>query len=46
MGQVLAKRREYGKLETRMSKEKQYNRKVEMNAGLRKLQTEIERLKA
>jgi len=44
MGQVLAKRREYGKLETPMSKEKQYNRKVEMNAELRVLGDEIEDL--
>ena len=45
MGQVLAKGKEYGKLETRMSKEKQFNRKVEMNAALRVLGDEIENLK-
>lgn len=46
MRQVIAKAREYEKLETRMKNEKQFNRKVEMNTGLRKLQTEIDRLKA
>jgi len=45
MGQVIAKGKEYGKLETRMSKEKQYNRKVEMNAELRALGGEIENFK-
>ena len=34
-----------GKLETRMNREKQFNRKVELNAELRKLKKTIERLK-
>ncbi len=46
MGQVIAKDKEVTKLETRMNKEKQFNRKVEMNADLRKLQDKVKRLKA
>ena len=45
MGQVLAKGREYEKLDTRMKNEKQFNRKVEMNAELRVLGDEIEKFK-
>ena len=45
MGQVIAKDKEYEKLETRMKKEKQFNRKVEMNAELRVLGGEVENLK-
>ncbi len=45
MGQVIAKNKEVKKLEARMNKEKQYNRKVEMNAELRTLQAKMERLK-
>ena len=45
MGQVLAKGKEYEKLGIRMKNEKQYNRKVEMNAELRVLGNEIENLK-
>lgn len=37
--------REAGKLEARMNKEKQYNRKVELNAELRKLKKEMNELK-
>ena len=39
------KSKEHKKLETRMSNEKQFNRKVEMNAKLRNLGNEIEQLK-
>jgi len=45
MGQVIAKDKEHKKLEARMNKEKQFNRKVEMNAELRSLNKEIEELK-
>ena len=45
MAQVLAKDKAHKKLETRMNKEKQFNRKVEMNAELRDLDHEIEKLK-
>jgi len=44
MGQVIAKAREYEKLKARMKNEKQFNRKVEMNAELRVLGDEIEDL--
>lgn len=46
MGQVITREKEFKKLEARMNKEKQYNRKVEMNAELRKLQDKVKRLKA
>ncbi len=42
---VISKDNEHKKLETRMNKEKQFNRKVEMNAELRSLNNEIEQLK-
>ncbi len=45
MGQVMAKDKEHKKLEARLNKEKQFNRKVEMNAELRTLNNEIEQLK-
>lgn len=45
MGQVIAKKKEHTKLEARMNKEKQFNRKVEMNTELRILNNEIEELK-
>jgi len=45
MEQVIAKDKEHRKLEALMNKEKQFNRKVEMNAELRKLNNEIEQLK-
>lgn len=44
MEQVIAKDKEHKKLEARMNKEKQFNRKVEMNAELRTLNNEIEQL--
>lgn len=46
MEQVIVKGKAVKKLEARMNTEKQFNRKVEMNADLRTLQDEIERLKA
>ncbi|VAW48974.1 hypothetical protein MNBD_GAMMA03-546 [hydrothermal vent metagenome] len=45
MKQVITKNKEACKLEVRMNKEKQFNRKVEMNAELRKLQDNVKRLK-
>lgn len=39
-----AKRREVEKTEARLAKEKQFNRKVEINASLRQLKTELEQL--
>lgn len=39
-----SKQHEYTKLETRLLKEKQFNRKVEMNTQLRTLKTDIETL--
>jgi len=44
MGQVITKGKEVKKLETRMNNEKQFNRKVEMNAELRSLNDRIEQL--
>lgn len=44
MGQVITKNKEVRKLEARMNKEKQFNRKVEENAELRFLNNEIEQL--
>jgi hypothetical protein len=41
---VAAKRREVEKAEVRLAKEKQFNRKVEVNATLRQLKTELEQL--
>lgn len=38
------KHAEYQKLQTRLKKEKQFNRKVEINAQLRRLKTELEQL--
>lgn len=46
MENILAKQREYTKLETRLGKEQQFNRKVELNAQLRSLDQEIQNLKA
>jgi len=45
MEQVISKEKEHKKLEARMNKEKQFNRKVEMNAELRSLNNEIEQLR-
>lgn len=41
---VKAKTREVAKTEARLAKEKQFNRKVEINSTLRKLKTELEQL--
>jgi hypothetical protein len=42
--EVTAKEREVAKAEARLAKEKQFNRKVEINATLRQLKTELEQL--
>ena len=42
--QVAAKQREVEKAASRLAKEKQFNRKVEINAHLRQLQTELQEL--
>lgn len=42
--QVAAKRREVDKAEVHLAKEKQFNRKVEINAALRQLKTEFEQM--
>jgi len=42
--QVAAKQREVEKAASRLAKEKQFNRKVEINAELRKLKTELQEL--
>lgn len=42
--QVAAKRREVEKAASRVAKEKQFNRKVEINATLRQLRTELEQM--
>lgn len=42
---VISKDKEHKKLEARMNKEKQFNRKVEMNVELRALNSELEQLK-
>jgi hypothetical protein len=41
---VMAKTREIAKTEARLAKEKQFNRKVEINATLRQLRVELEQL--
>jgi hypothetical protein len=41
---VTAKRREVEKTQARLAKEKQFNRKVEINATLRQLMNELQRL--
>ena len=43
--QVQARQRELDKVTARLAKEKQFNRKVEINAVLRKLQNELDELK-
>lgn len=45
MEQVQVKQREVDKVTSRLAKEKQFNRKVEINAELRKLKTELDELK-
>ena len=42
--QVAAKQREVDKASSKLAKEKQFNRKVEINATLRQLKTELEQL--
>jgi hypothetical protein len=42
--QVAAKQREVEKAASRLAKEKQFNRKVEINAHLRQLKNELEEL--
>ena len=44
-GEIRLKEREADKLQTRMNREKQYNRKVEMNGQLRELNNSIKALK-
>ena len=43
---VAAKQREVEKAASKLTKEKQFNRKVEINASLRQLKTELEALTA
>lgn len=42
--EVIAKEREIAKYEARLGKEKQFNRKVEINAALRRLKDEFEKM--
>jgi hypothetical protein len=42
--QIATKRREVERAEAHLSKEKQFNRKVEINATLRQLRTELEQM--
>ena len=44
LAQLRSKQNEYTKLEARLHKEKQFNRKVEMNTQLRNIKTDIETL--
>lgn len=44
IGQWQSKQNEYQKHQSRLNKEKQFNRKVELNAQLRRLKTELEQL--
>lgn len=46
LGRLRSREGEYRKLETRLHKEKQFNRKVALNAQLRELKNEIESLTA
>ena len=43
--QLRARQREIDKVAARLKREKQFNRKVEMNAELRRMKAELERLK-
>jgi hypothetical protein len=43
--QVMAMEKEHNKLESRMTREKQFNRKVELNSQLKMLDNEIEKLR-
>ena len=45
IGLIFAKEKEFAKLEARLAKEKQFNRKVEINAKIRILIQEIDKLK-
>jgi hypothetical protein len=42
LGQLRSKQNEYRKMEARLQKEQQFNRKVELNAQLRKLKSQLE----
>jgi len=44
LGEVRSKQREVAKMESRLKKEKQFNRKVELNSQLRKLNSELQAL--
>ena len=44
LAELQAKKTEAEKLESRIRKEKQFNRKIELNAELRKLKAEIAKL--
>ncbi len=44
ISQLRSKQTEYAKLEARLHKEKQFNRKVELNSQLRTIKTDIETL--
>ncbi|MAY74965.1 MAG: methyl-accepting chemotaxis protein [Phycisphaerae bacterium] len=46
LDRIRSLQREHAKLETRLSREKQFNRKVEINAEARALQTQIDELTA
>ena len=41
---VATKRREVEKTQARLAKEKQFNRKIEINTALRQLKTELQEL--
>ncbi|SJM89715.1 DUF4391 domain-containing protein [Crenothrix polyspora] len=44
LAQILSKQNEYRKIEARLHKERQFNRKIELNAQLQLLKTEIFKL--
>ena len=44
MVQVRSTQAEYRKMETRLQKEQQFNRKVEINTGLRQLKLRLDQL--
>ena len=46
LGQLRSKQNECRKMEARLQKEQQFNRKVELNAQLRVLQATLEKLKS
>ena len=43
-GRIVATQRECQRLEARIQREKQFNRKVEINAQLRRLKSELEEI--